>query len=131
MAATLTRERFKTDEWVFERKLDGIRLLAFKEGGEVRLMSRNQLLRNASYPSVVAAVEALPVQNVILDGEALGAWEQSVSDGYWVFDVLWLEDSDLTVLPLAARREVLSGLPLVPPLWLVERLDDAEPWQRA
>ena len=56
MAATLTQERFTGPEWIFERKLDGIRLLAFKDGGDVRLLSRNQLPQNASYPSVVAAV---------------------------------------------------------------------------
>ncbi|MGH7574458.1 MAG: hypothetical protein ACREM1_04920 [Longimicrobiales bacterium] len=32
MAATLTQERFTGPEWIFERKLDGIRLLAFKDG---------------------------------------------------------------------------------------------------
>src|SRR5882757_3606375 len=43
MAATLTYERFAGPEWIFERKLDGIRLLAFKSGSEVRLLSRNRL----------------------------------------------------------------------------------------
>ena len=43
MAATLTQERFTGPEWIFERKLDGIRLLAFKNGADVRLLSRNRL----------------------------------------------------------------------------------------
>ena len=43
MAATLTQERFTGPEWIFERKFDGIRLLAFKHGSEVRLLSRNRL----------------------------------------------------------------------------------------
>jgi bifunctional non-homologous end joining protein LigD len=43
MAATLTRERFESPEWIFERKLDGIRLLAFKRGTSVELLSRNRL----------------------------------------------------------------------------------------
>ena len=43
MAATLTQERFAGPEWIFERKLDGIRLLAFKNGADVRLLSRNRL----------------------------------------------------------------------------------------
>jgi len=68
MAATLTRERFAGPEWVFERKLDGIRLLAFKDGRDVRLLSRNRLAQNASYPSLVKALEELPVHDVILDG---------------------------------------------------------------
>jgi len=43
MAATLTQERFTGPEWIFERKLDGIRLLAYKNGSDVRLFSRNRL----------------------------------------------------------------------------------------
>ena len=46
MAATLTQERFTGPEWIFERKFDGIRLLAFKEGTEVQLFSRNRLPQN-------------------------------------------------------------------------------------
>ena len=46
MAATLTQERFTGPEWIFERKLDGIRLIAFKRGGDVRLFSRNRLPQN-------------------------------------------------------------------------------------
>lgn len=131
MAATLTRERFTGPEWVFERKLDGIRLLAFKQRSEVRLLSRNRLLRNASYPSFVKAVEALPVDDLILDGEATGIWEERDAAGYHLFDILWLEGRDLRSLPLEARREILTGLRLEPPLRLVERLFDPEPWERA
>ena len=61
MAATLTRERFSGPDWVFERKLDGIRLLAFKGGGRVRLLSRNRLPKNDAYPSFGEALEELPV----------------------------------------------------------------------
>ncbi|MDQ3348321.1 MAG: ATP-dependent DNA ligase, partial [Acidobacteriota bacterium] len=70
MAATLTQERFTGPDWIFERKLDGIRLLAFRNGPDVRLLSRNRLPQNAAYPTVVRALQDLPVQNVILDGEA-------------------------------------------------------------
>ena len=71
MAATLTRERFAGPEWVFERKLDGIRLLAFKRGRDVELLSRNRLAQNDAYPAVAAAVRALPQRDLVLDGEAL------------------------------------------------------------
>jgi len=43
MAATLTQERFSGPGWLFERKFDGIRLLAYKQGDDVRLYSRNRL----------------------------------------------------------------------------------------
>jgi bifunctional non-homologous end joining protein LigD len=131
MAATLTQERFTGPDWVFERKLDGIRLLAFKQGSEVRLLSRNRLLQNAAYPSVAKAIAGLPVRDVILDGEALGVWREQGEVGYHVFDVAWLDGRDLTRLPLDERREILTKLPLKPPLSLVERLDDPQPWERA
>ena len=132
MAATLTRERFTGPEWVFERKLDGIRLLAFKDERGVRLLTRNRLLRNASYPAFVAAVAALPVRDAILDGEATGRWEErDLPDGYHLFDVLWLDGVDVTSWPLDRRRELLRELPLSEPLHLVERLDEPKPWERA
>jgi ATP-dependent DNA ligase len=134
MAATLTRERFAGPEWVFERKLDGIRLLAFKRGREVELLSRNRLPQNDAYPAVVAAVRALPQRDLVLDGEALGVWGPRAGEGapsYHVFDVLWIDGRDLTEQTLDARRAVLEALPLAPPLVRVERLEDATPWERA
>jgi bifunctional non-homologous end joining protein LigD len=131
MAATLTQERFNGPDWVFEQKLDGIRLLAFKHGSKVRLLSRNRLLQNAAYPSVAAGVAALPVHDAILDGEATGVWGRQSEAAYHVFDVLWLAGRDVTALPLYTRRELLESLPFDVPLSLVPRLEDAEPWERA
>ncbi len=131
MAATLTQERFVAPGWVFERKLDGIRLLAFKRGTEVRLLSRNRLPQNQAYPGIAAAVAALPVRDVILDGEATGVWGEQGEALYHLFDIPWLEGCDLTSRPLAARRTILEGLPLRRPLLLVERLADESPWDRA
>jgi bifunctional non-homologous end joining protein LigD len=125
MAATLTQERFAGSDWVFERKLDGIRLLAFKNGGEVRLLSRNRLPQ--ALPRIAAAVSALPAQQVILDGEA--TWEHDAA--YHVFDILWLDGRDVTALPFEERRALLDALPLEPPLHRVAALDDAQPWERA
>ena len=139
MAATLTQERFTGPEWIFERKLDGIRLLAFKHGPDVRLLSRNRLPQSAAYPSIAAAIAALPVHDVILDGEATGVWGPSDperrgggrSAAYHVFDIPWLDGRDVTSLPLDARRELLRGLPLQSPLQRVASLDDPKPWERA
>ncbi|HET9219351.1 MAG TPA: ATP-dependent DNA ligase [Terriglobia bacterium] len=127
MAATLTQERFAGPEWLFERKLDGIRMLAFKNGRDVKLYSRNQLPQD--YPSVSEAVAHLPVRDVILDGEA--AWDPSSRVAYHVFDILWLEGHSVTSQPLEARRHLLQGLPLHPPLARVAEIKDDKPWERA
>jgi bifunctional non-homologous end joining protein LigD len=126
MAATLTQERFTGPEWIFERKFDGVRLLAFKQGSDVRLFSRNRLPQNI--PSVVQALARLPVREVILDGEVTWPSGKTI---YHVFDVMWLDGRDTTALPLHARRELLNGLPLGAPLQRVALLDDPEPWERA
>jgi bifunctional non-homologous end joining protein LigD len=131
MAATLTQERFTAPEWIFERKLDGIRLLAFKEAEHVRLLSRNRLPQNAAYPSIVEAIARLPVHDVILDGEATGVWGKPGKVAYHVFDVLWLDGRDVTSLPLDERRALLDKLPLRSPLERVVSLNDPKPWERA
>jgi ATP-dependent DNA ligase len=131
MAATLTQERFAGPDWTFERKLDGIRLLAFKHGREVRLLSRNKLPQNGAYPSVVEAVAALPARDIILDGEATGVWGKQGKVAYNIFDILWLDGRDVTTLPLEERRALLKKLPLRSPLTRVPPLDDEKPWERA
>ena len=129
MAATLTDQRFTDPHWVFERKYDGIRLLCYKNGREVKLYSRNKL--EQSYPEVRAALEQLCVDNLILDGEATWAWGQQGEFGYNVFDILWLNGRDVTALPLDERRALLEQLDLQAPIGIVPRLDDERPWERA
>jgi bifunctional non-homologous end joining protein LigD len=125
MAATLTQDRFTGPEWIFERKFDGIRLLAFKQGPDVRLFSRNRLPQNI--PAVASAIAKLPAENVILDGEV--TWDRS--GAYHVFDIVWLDDRDVRLLPVEERRALLEALPLRPPLQRVAALDDPNPWERA
>jgi ATP-dependent DNA ligase len=132
MAATLTEKRFTGPEWIFERKLDGIRLLAFKNGADVRLLSRNRLPQNAAYSSVVQAIETLPVHDVVLDGEATGVWgPHGGKVAYHVFDIMWLGGRDVMELPLEKRQRLLRELPLRSPMHRVPLLDDPEPWERA
>jgi ATP-dependent DNA ligase len=125
MAATLTQERFGGPDWLFERKFDGIRLLVYKQGDEVRLYSRNRLPQNL--PPVVSAVRALPVDELILDGEM--TWDGH--SGYHVFDILWIDGRLVTSLPIEERRALLKSLPFEAPMQRVELLDDPEPWDRA
>jgi bifunctional non-homologous end joining protein LigD len=121
MAATLTEERFAGPEWLFERKYDGIRLLAYKRGHVVTLYSRNRLEQHSS--KIAEVVASLPVRDAILDGEIAGG-------AYYVFDVMWL-DGDVTKLPLEERRERLAKLPLRKPLERVEEITGERPWERA
>ena len=126
MAATLTQERFTGPEWIFEQKLDGIRLVAFKRGPNVQLYSRTR--KPQDLPDVVAAIAKLPANDAILDGEFTWGSGRGV---YHVFDVTWLDGRDLTPLPLSERRELLSALPLTPPLERVPEVVTAAPWEHA
>jgi DNA ligase D-like protein (predicted ligase) len=120
MQATLTAERFSDPEWIFERKLDGIRCLAFKDGNGVRLRSRNDLSLDGRFPEIVAALAADPAQDVVLDGEVVafaGAQtsfarlqqrgERPVRVFYYVFDILRADGEDVTDRPLLERKALL------------------------
>ncbi len=126
MAATLTEDRFTGPEWLFERKLDGIRLLAFRNGQNVRLFSRNRLPHHV--PAIERAIEALPLDQAILDGEI--TWDAE-DVHYHVFDIMWLNGRDVTSLTLLERRSLLESLPFQPPLQRVAQIDDLKPWERA
>lgn len=126
MAATLTQTRFAGPEWVFERKFDGVRVLAFKSGAGVRLLSRNRLPQNL--PQISEAIARLPIRNAVFDGEV--TWSASHT-AYHIFDVMWLDGRDVTTLPLDDRRALLETLPLTPPLARVAPLTGDKPWERA
>lgn len=126
MAATLTQERFSGPEWVFEQKFDGIRLLAYKKGSDVQLFSRNHLPQHI--PLVRGAIESMPNQELILDGEI--TWRGGRM-AYHVFDIMWIDGRNVTTLPLEERRELLAQLPFKDPLHRVALLDDPLPWERA
>lgn len=130
MAATLTQERFSGPEWIFEQKFDGIRLIAYKQGPDVRLYSRNRLPQHL--PAVAEAIASLPARDAILDGEV--AWPHSAL-AYHVFDIMWLDGHDVMSRPLEERRALLGSL--LPRgdgrgvLRRVPLLDDPHPWERA
>ena len=126
MAATLTQERFTGPEWIFERKFDGIRLLAYKKGNDVQIFSRNHLPQHL--PAVAEAIQRLPHEELILDGEI--TWRGGAS-AYHVFDIMWIDGHNVTTLPLEERRELLARLPLKPPLHRVSLIEDPSPWERA
>jgi len=120
MKAVLTDERFSDPDWVFERKLDGIRAIAIKADKRVRLLSRNNLSLNARFPEVVEALERDPATHFVLDGEIVafdGArtsfetlqqrGERDVEIFYYVFDLLHLDGRDTTSLPWRERKSLL------------------------
>ena len=130
MAATLTQERFTGHEWSFERKFDGIRLLAYKKGKQVELFSRNRLPQNL--PVISQAIAKLPHRELILDGEI--TWHAPFS--YHVFDILWIDGREVTKLPIEERQALLKKLPIERPLHRVTALRDSSdsgetPWERA
>jgi bifunctional non-homologous end joining protein LigD len=125
MAATLTQDRFAGKDWLFEKKFDGIRLIAYKRGRDIKLYSRNRLLQHL--PPIEKAVAALDAKDVILDGEV--AWDGHSS--YHVFDILWLNGKKTTELPLEERRNLLKTLKFSAPMKRVTLIDEDEPWERA
>ena len=137
MKAVLTAERPSGAEWVFERKLDGIRCLAVKDGGRTRLWSRNELSLNERYAPLAAALDADPADGFVLDGEAVAfvGGRDRFGGGaggelfYYVFDVLLADGQDVRPLPLEERRRVLErALDWSDPLRMTEQVtgDGAE-----
>ncbi len=113
MKAVLTDARFSDPDWIFERKLDGIRCIAIRDGGPVKLLSRNDLSLNGRYPEIAAALEADPRARFAVDGEVVaahGTFAGHVEGGprlYDVFDVVWLDGEDLRDRPLRERKALL------------------------
>ena len=120
MKAVLTDERFSDPEWIYERKLDGIRCLAFKGDKNVSLRSRNDLSLNGRFPEIAAALERDPATGVTLDGEVVafdGAQtsfarlqqrgERPTPVFFYVFDILRAGGEDVTGLPLRERKALL------------------------
>jgi bifunctional non-homologous end joining protein LigD len=131
MLATLTDKRFDDHGWIFGRKLDGERCIAYKKNGRVRLMSRNRHLLNTSYPEVAEALEKNTADDFIVDGEivALDAQGQTrfellqprmglqdpndalrtgVPVHYYIFDMLYYDGHDITRLGVIDRKYVLA-----------------------
>ena len=129
MLATLTHHHFSADGWIFERKLDGERLLAYCSGQSVRLLSRNQLPLSTTYPEITDALRSR-AHDVVLDGEVVAldngqtsfsrlqrrmgisdvaaARQSGVTVTYFIFDVLHVDGYDVRRLPLHARKTLLE-----------------------
>ena len=131
MLATLTDRRFSDPGWLFERKLDGERCLAFRHGGQVRLLSRARQRLDPTYPEVADALGDQAVEDFVVDGEIVAfegghtsfarlqqrlgitdpheARRSPVAVVYYVFDLLHLNGHDATRVPLRARKSLLRN----------------------
>jgi len=129
--ATLTKERFSDPAWIYERKLDGERCLAFAEGGQVRLMTRNQKSANASYPELVEALAGQQGGPFVVDGEVVSfdgnqtsfaLLQQRIHVGhpsaelraripvyFYLFDIMYADGTDVRERPERERKELLRG----------------------
>ena len=118
MKAVLTSDRPSGEGWVFERKLDGIRCLAVKDGDRTRLYSRNELSLNDRYPTIAAALDGQAADRFVIDGEAVafvgGRDRFGGGEGaeiyLYAFDVLVADGEDVRELPLEERRRALEAL---------------------
>jgi bifunctional non-homologous end joining protein LigD len=131
MLVTLTDRRVFGPEWLFERKLDGVRCISFRHGEELRLLSRNKQRLENTYPEVADDLAAQPSDDFVLDGEVV-AFEQGrtsfarlqqrsgitdpdrarqspVAVRYYVFDVLHLDGHDTRALALRSRKRLLRS----------------------
>jgi bifunctional non-homologous end joining protein LigD len=127
--ATLTEKRFSDPAWIFERKFDGMRCLAFRDGDRVRLLSRNRQSLNGTYPELVDALAAHGASRFVVDGEVvafegrrtsfarlqgrLGITDPEVARAsririyYYLFDLLHLDGKCTTDIPLTWRKRLL------------------------
>ncbi|MFD9871261.1 non-homologous end-joining DNA ligase [Streptomyces niveus] len=129
MLATLTDRRVFGDGWIFERKLDGVRVLAVRDASGVRLLSRSGRRLNATYPEIVDALAAQECEDFTVDGEIVAyahgrtdfarlqqrmgisdarrARASTVAVTYYLFDLLRLDGADLTAITLRSRKSLL------------------------
>jgi bifunctional non-homologous end joining protein LigD len=130
--ATLTRDRFFDPAWIYERKFDGERCIAYRDGEGVALMTRNRQRVNSTYPELVAALADQQAADFVIDGEVVAFDGSQTSFSrlqqrlgvrnpperliaavpvvYYVFDVLRAHGQDVTSLPLRERKQVLRAL---------------------
>ena len=154
--ATLTHERFCDPAWIFERKLDGERCLAFAGPGGVRLMSRSQQDITSRFPEVAGALAGQNASGLVADGEIVAfdgaqtrfgrlqqrlgvahpqaALLRAVPVYYYLFDLLYAGGRDIRSRPLAERKELLrSALGFRGPLRYTEhrKCDGEALWEQA
>ncbi len=123
--ATLSNTIPKGNDWIFEIKYDGYRIVSYVENGKVKLLTRNQQDYTNKFKNIKNALANLDAENCVLDGEIVvfddagksdfGKLQTAIKTGknnfcYVIFDLLALNGEDLRHLPLAERKEKLERL---------------------
>jgi len=125
MLATLVPEPFRRPGWVFEEKYDGIRALAYRCRGQVRLYTRNLKDVTSGFPEIARVLEGLRGGDLVVDGEIVALDRggvsrfqllqrrgvgQSIRPVFAVFDCLERDGAALLRRPLAERRRALEAI---------------------
>lgn len=131
MLATLVDDAFSDPDWIYERKLDGQRVLAFRDGDDVRLLSRNRNSAATAYPEIVEALAATDLDRFVVDGEVVAfdgdvtsfqrlqgrihvgdpdeARATGIAVHLYCFDVLHVDGHDIGAVPLRDRKRLLRS----------------------
>ncbi len=128
MLAVLSTDYFSRKGWIYEPKLDGERCITYKNGKDIRLLSRNQKTLNGGYPELVAALEKQS-HDLVIDGEIVAfedgrssfkklqgriglhdtrASQKKIPVYYYVFDIMHLDGYDTRSLKLRWRKKLLK-----------------------
>jgi bifunctional non-homologous end joining protein LigD len=123
MLATLVDTAFDDAKWIYEIKWDGYRALAYSNGNNVEIISRNNKSFKGKYAPVTEALQSLGIK-AVLDGEIVAIDENGLANfqllqnwqnapvqlRYYVFDLLWLDGYDVTAIPLIERKKILQNI---------------------
>ena len=137
MLATACQALPRGPEWAYEMKWDGYRAIVGVHGGAVRIISRRGNDVSARYPELAPLADALPVDDVVLDGELVvldEAGRPSFNEiqkhehaaTLMLFDVLRLDGRDVTSLPWHERRALLDTLALAGGTWQTPRVVEGD-----
>ncbi len=132
MLAVLSEDYFDDPDWIYERKLDGVRVVVVKQGNELQLYSRNQKVITDSYPELEKPLLDLSDKSLVADGEIVAfdgnltsfsklqkrmqvkdrgrAMKLSPKVYLYLFDLIYYDQYDLRKMPLRQRKKALHDL---------------------
>lgn len=124
--ATLVDEAPNGKEWLHEIKFDGYRIISIKKKGKTQLYTRNLNNWTSKFQNIAEAIDKLPIDNIILDGELVVLDDQQQSNFqllqnsikakktqdfiYYIFDLIYIEKHNLSTLPLIERKTLLNKI---------------------